>query len=279
MGIRSWFRFSKPAEPAPAERIPGQLSETERETIDAVVCLFETGRLPSVESYSTASVLLDGAGITYGIHQTTAKSRLPAVLEGYYSNGGELEGFDLPSALRVCLSSVGMSPAKTTEDVERLMVALRRAGGDLKMQRVQRDVFKRFYWVPSHRAGELLQLRRPLSYLCVYDLGIHSGPPRIEQPLTTGMLARRRDDFPELPPSKGGGERLWVVRLLEARERFLLSFADELRRSTVYRVRALRELCDDDCWELERPLTVNIRRPSGRIEAHVIDEGMSSPLA
>lgn len=271
MSLRSWFRRAKPPDPTP-ERAPGDLTEAERATIDAVVSIFETSRQPSVESYSTATVLDDGAGITYGLHQTTARSRLPAVLEAYYAAGGRLGELSLPDALRVTLSSVGLSPSRTTPEIEALLVMLRRAGGEPAMQVAQREIFERHYWIPTHEAGRLLQLRRPLSYLCLYDLSIHSGPPRIEAPLASGMLARLRPRFPELPPSKGGGERLWVVRLLETRRAFLDSYPREIVRNTVYRVDALRELADDDRWDLEAPLEVRIRRPSGRVETHTIGD-------
>ena len=39
------------------------VTEQQKRVINNVLCIFETGRLPSRESYSTCYILNDGAGI------------------------------------------------------------------------------------------------------------------------------------------------------------------------------------------------------------------------
>ena len=46
----------------------------QKHVIDCVLSIFETGRVPTSASYSTCSILADGAGISYGKHQCTDKS-------------------------------------------------------------------------------------------------------------------------------------------------------------------------------------------------------------
>jgi chitosanase len=261
-GILSWFRRNDAA-PPPPEREPGDLTTAELSAIYGAVSVLETGFAPSDEAYSRLpplNVLPDGAGISYGLHQCTARSTLPAVLEAYYEAGGRLRiaGTEIPLevARARALSSVGVMPGRTSPEIDALCRALADAGSEPAMQRAQRDVLERDYWRPTHRAGQLLMLRRPLSYLALYDLSIQSGAPQLTRPLTTGMLARLRPNFPELPPSKGGGERLWVVAMLQARRRFLASSSREVVRRSVYRVDALLDLCDDGLWDLALPLTV-----------------------
>lgn len=278
MSLRGWFRFGdsreQPEEP-PRERLPGELTDREVATINELVSILETGHPPGPESYSSAQVLRDGAGISYGIHQATARSgSLLAVLEAYYAAGAALkiEGRPLSyaDASRIALSSVAVQPDKTSAETEALMSALRRAGEEPTMQAAQREAFDRLYWRPVRLSGELLKLRRPLSYAVLYDCAIQSGQPEIDKPLTTGFVSRIRPSFPELPPSKGGGERVWIVALLAAREKYLLSRALPVQRASVYRVHVLQDLCDAGLWDLEVPFTIRIDRPSGRADRYTI---------
>jgi hypothetical protein len=196
------------------------------------------------------------------------------VLEAYYAAGASLKieerDLSLAEASRVALSSVGKGPTRTTPEIDALLSALRRAGSEPAMQSAQKSTFERLYWRPARLSGELLKLRRPLSYAVLYDCAIQSGQPEIDKPLTTGFVSRLRQRFPELPPSKGGGERVWVVALLRAREKFLLSLPEEVQQNSVYRVHVLQDLCDAEMWDLETPFSIQIDRPSGRHDRYTI---------
>jgi len=253
MGLRDWFKRREDAEPVPA-KIP--VDATQRDTIDAVVSIFETGSLPEANAYSKVTVLGDGAGISYGCHQATARSgALEAVIDEFYVRGGQLrignehEPVSAESAKAIAARSArGLtSPPLVSREVRDLMDALEAAGHSPVMRAAQRHVFDRDYWLPAFAQGQELGLRYALSYLTLYDLAIHSGLHR---------LAKLRPLFPEMPPSRGGGERLWVVGLLRCRRLWLAGSTREIVRKTVYRVDELLDLCDAQRWALELPLEV-----------------------
>jgi hypothetical protein len=224
------------------------LTELQRDTINAVVSVLETGRLPSPEAYGTASVLSDGAGITAGIHQATARSgSLQAVLQAYYALGGQIDGWTLERALGVAASSIGMSPGRESQLVRDLLALLQGAGTDPRMMAAQDQTFEVAYWRPSEMYGNALGLVLPLSYLCLYDLAIQSGPARVDS---------LRQLFGERPPSRGGREEAWTRALCEARARWLAASSKAIVRRSVYRVHALLDLMDTARWDLARPLTV-----------------------
>jgi hypothetical protein len=229
------------------------ITPTQRRTIDAIVSIFETGKLPSPAAYGTASILADGAGISYGVHQVTAASLLPALLAEYDRRDGLYAG-----RLRPYLAQLGATrelrpPGPYPEWVELVLELLRAAGSDPIMQQVQRDLFARGYWEPATAYATSIGLELPLSHLAVYDTWIQSGG---------GRVARLRDRFPASPPSKGGDEQRWTAQFLGARRKWLAEFSSHdgakqrLVRSTVYRVDALLELVEADAWDLRLPLVV-----------------------
>ena len=50
------------------------LTPSQKHAIDCVLSIFETGRVPTAASYSTCTILADGAGISYGKHQSTDRA-------------------------------------------------------------------------------------------------------------------------------------------------------------------------------------------------------------
>jgi hypothetical protein len=223
-------------------------------TCDAIVAIFETGHLPTPEAYSTATLLADGAGVSYGRAQATLSS-LQAILDAYAIAGGAYAG-----EIRRVLAGHRLEDARVyrSEDgaaswVVDLLAVLRQAGTDTVMRQAQDDVFSRAYFQPSVAYALTIGCELPLSVLAIYDTAIQSGLSRVD------VL---RQSFAALPPSRGGGERTWTLKVLLARRDWLSSFisADAARqrlvRSTVYRVQALLELAQQGRWELDRPLVV-----------------------
>jgi len=259
VSLLSWFKRAPTAEPR-LEVEP--VSPEQRDTIDAIVSIFETGRLPSAAAYATTTILSDGAGISYGSHQATARGgALQAVIEDYYTRGGVLQVRDEPAPLRVVLEtatrSVGLTPGGVPLDVMALMRALERAGSEPVMREAQRHVFDRRYWAPTYATGRELGLKYALSYLALYDLSIHSGPPSSASD-STSRLAKLRRDFSAYPPSdpRTRGERVWVVALIQARRRWLAAHSNPVVQKTVYRCDSLLDLAEAGAWDLRRPLTV-----------------------
>jgi chitosanase len=87
----------------------------------------------------------------------------------------------------------------------------------------------------------------PLSILCVVDSWVHSG--RVPDFL--------RARFPELPPSKGGNEKLWVIAYCKARGIWLANHSRRILRKTNYRVNDILRAAENGNWDLSKPFLAN----------------------
>lgn len=220
-----------------------------------IVRVFETGSI--TPGYSEAVVLHDGAGITYGDHQSTDHSgSFDAILRRYVELGGaaaaQVERLILP--LAEANATVGLDPDNLPGWAIELLEVLARLGKDPLMRQAQDEVFERDYWVPASEICEQLELRHPLSWAVIYDSCIHSGPAGV---------ARIRRRFPQLPPSRGGSEKAWVQAYVQARLTWLGSHPRPAVQKTVYRMQSFQALISSGNWALTTPFT--LRRPAARI--------------
>jgi chitosanase len=230
------------------------LTADQLHVIDCVLAIFETGRVPSGRSYSTCTILPDGAGISYGKHQATDKAgSLDAIVKHYVTLGGThaatLQGM-LP-LLASNASSKEKPGGPYSAPVAALINALVAAGSDPLMQKAQDDVFARDYLAPAINHAKDIGLTKPLSLLVVYDTCIHSGP---------GGVGNVRRMFPEPSPARGGNEEVWVRAYLRARRNWLATHSMKVLHATVYRMDALMALVDAGAWDLAKPLTVRGQR-------------------
>jgi chitosanase len=222
------------------------ITSSQKHIIDAIVSIHETGKLPTAAAYSTITVLSDGAGISYGKHQSTDKSgSLDAILHRYCDKGGCLTNqikpfFDLLAANE----STKVDPKNLPAWVRTLKTLLAEAGKDPVMQAAQDEVFDENYWIPATQKCAAMGLVTALSHLAVYDTIIHSGPTRVD---------RLRSAFAEVPPARGGGEQAWVLAFLQARKKWLQSNSNPLVVNSAYRVDAMLKLPPN--WELTPPFT------------------------
>lgn len=228
---------------------PPDVGEEKKRIIHSIVSVFETGQVEP--DYTAVVVLPDGAGITYGMHQSTDKSgSLDAILQWYIEHDGEqsevLAGF-MPRLEQNATS--GADPDNLPGWVEELMEVLRIAGEDPIMQQAQDVVFDEWYWKPASAKAVDMGLKLPLSWLVVYDSTIH------------GSLESVRKRFPESPPADGGDEYKWVVAYLQARKSFL---AEIDIGWTSYRIDAMLRLAALGNWELQTP--IHIQKPKATIE-------------
>jgi chitosanase len=233
------------------------LTELQRDTIQVITTIFETGRLPGPQAYATTALLADGAGISYGRHQATARSSsLTAILREYEARGGTLLPGDYTtlgsSMLADCEYLDAAARARgcrkpASAEVRDLMQRLRRWGTSPAMMGAQDKVFDRLYFTPALDYAESIGLVLPLSYSIVFDTYVHSGRARID-------ILRRT--FPEMPPSRDGDERAWSTALLRARHGWLSAHPTPVIRGTAYRTQALLGLVAAGHWMLERPLVV-----------------------
>lgn len=226
------------------------VSPEQKRTIDSIVSVFETGRLPNPAAYATCTVLRDGAGVSYGKHQCTDKSgSLDLVVKRYIELGGQyaekLKKY-LPYLATNETSKVDPSKAYPMWMAE-LIATLKSAGADLVMHRAQDEVFDTNYWAPAMRACQEMGLTSALAHAVIYDTCIHSGP---------GMVANMRKRFAAVPPSLGGDEKEFIKQYCAAREAWLASSSNELVRRTVYRMDAFQILISADNWSLTLPFPV-----------------------
>ena len=222
----------------------------QKRAIDSVLSIFETGRLPTQESYSTCTILADGAGVSYGKHQCTDRAgSLDRVVRTYIRLDG-IHARDFENFLPLLDSNASTRvPPKGPwgADVTAFVTLLRSAGRDPVMWHAQDEVFDEDYFAPALRHVESAGLKTALSLLAVYDTCIHSGPGRVNT---------HRAAFPELSPKSGGSERAWTVAYLKTRRAWLSQSSNSLVRKTVYRPDAMLEIATQGNWDLALPLVV-----------------------
>lgn len=224
------------------------ITSAQKHVIDCILSIHETGKIPSTAAYSTATVLKDGAGISYGKHQSTDKSdSLDAIVFRYIDKGGALS-----SKLKPYLDELGrddttkVSPSAPPQWVKDLLVLLAEAGKDPVMQAAQDEIFDENYWTPAVNKCKGIGLTLGLSYLVIYDTCIHSGSGRVDS---------LRKLFPESSPANGGDEKAWVLAFLKARKNWLLSNSNPLVQKSSYRVDAMLGLASAGNWDLTTPFT------------------------
>jgi chitosanase len=222
----------------------------QKHAIDCVLAVFETGRIPTAASYSTCTVLKDGAGISYGKHQCTDKSgSLDLVCKKYIELGGaraaELSQYMgyLTTNESSKVDPKGPFPTWLTN----LINLLKALGAEPVMQQAQDFVFDQNYFLPAVNHAKDAGLTTALGLLVMYDTCIHSGP---------GRVATHRAAFPEKSPKNGGDEKTWIKAYLNARRAWLASSSNTLVQGTVYRQDAMLELVKANNWDLKLPFKV-----------------------
>lgn len=224
------------------------LNEQTKQVIDEILSVFETGRLISPSAYSACTILKDGAGISYGKHQSTDRSdSLDQIVLSYVDAGGKYAEDLRMFVPLLARDGTRVDPKSPPTEVKKLMELLRVAGADPVMQKVQDKVFDAGYWTPAVNYGTEMKLQFPLSYAVLYDTCIHSGP---------GGVANIRKRFPEVPPVRGGDEKLYVTAYVKARRAWLAASGNPIVQKTVYRMDAFLKIIGEDNWLLKTPLTV-----------------------
>lgn len=224
---------------------PKPFPDDKKRVIQSTLSVFETGKPEG--DYTVASVLDDGAGLTYGFHQSTRKS-LYAIVNRYVDRRGDLAD-DLSTYLARLKNedSRQADPANLPDWIVDLIDLLTEAGHDPIMQTVQDEVFDELYWDPAVKLARNMGLVHPLSFLVVYDTCIHSGP---------GGVKRIRKLFPTRPPADGGDERSWVRGYLKARRGWLAGHSNPVVQKTVNRIDVMLALVKAGNWALLTPFDI-----------------------
>jgi chitosanase len=226
------------------------MEQQTKETINKILSIFETGRVPSPSAYSTCSILSDGAGISYGKHQSTDKSgTLDLIFNAYINAGGKYSEQLKPYAtyIRDSASAKYSSTSSSPDWCKKLIELLKLAGADPIMQKIQDEVFDSHYWNPAFEHYKKCGLKTAMGMLVLYDTSIHSG---------SGNVNIIRAKFPELSPANGGDEKAWIKAYVAARKRWLLSSPNPLVRKTIYRMEEFEKIISANNWELATPLSI-----------------------
>lgn len=227
-----------------------ELTPDQKRAIDSILCIFETGRLPSPSAYATCTILNDGAGISYGKHQSTDKGgTLDLIVQRYIVKGGQnaaaLKSFVpyLTGNQTAQFPPGSVRPAWLTSLIN-LLVA---SAADPLMQKAQDEIFEEQYMNPALGHAKAAGVVHPLSLLVIYDTCIQSGP---------AAVSRMRNLFNEACPANGGDEKAWTKAYIRARQNWLLAFPNPLVQGSAYRTKALMAIADADNWSLTTPLRV-----------------------
>jgi chitosanase len=226
------------------------LTADQKRAIDSTLCIFETGRLPSPSSYATCTILADGAGVSYGKHQSTDKGgALDLVVQRYIAKNGQNAAALKPFVPYLTGNQTAAFPPSTQRPpwLVNLMNLLVASGTDPLMQKAQDEIFEEQYMNPALGHARAAGVKHALSLLVIYDTCIQSGP---------GAVSRMRNLFSEASPANGGDEKAWTKAYIRARQNWLLAFPNTLVQASSYRTKALMEIADADNWELKLPMVV-----------------------
>lgn len=221
----------------------------QKNAIDCILSIFETGKIPTAASYSTCTILADGAGISYGKHQATDRAgSLDQIVKKYIAEGGTHASQLQPYVEKLAQNGTANTTMATAPQwAKDLVNLLKEAGKDPKMHAAQDAVFDEGYWNPAVNIAAQVGLKTALGHAVVYDTCIHSGP---------GGVANIRNRFPQKSPANGGDEKEWVKAYVAARKVWLLGNSNPLVQKTIYRMETFEKLMSEGNWDLKSPLSV-----------------------
>ncbi len=216
------------------------VTDLQKSTAQAIVNIFETGK--ALGDYGTVTLLAGDSGhLTYGRSQTTLASGNLFLLIKAYCAAPEAEFSQTlaPFLGRLEDHDLSLDHDGVFRDL------LRRAGDDTVMHDVQDGFFDRVYWQPAVASAQHIGSETALGQAVIYDSKIH------------GSWHRMRDRINENNGSLNDlGEQDWIVKYIQTRFDWLSNHSNKLLGKTVYRMKALQKLCDDNDWTLDLPLTV-----------------------
>ncbi len=216
------------------------LTDVQKRTAQAIVNIFETGRV--LGDYGKVTLLRGDSGhLTYGRSQTTlASGNLSLLIKAYC----EAPGAQFCSELGAFLDLLAARDLTLDHD-ERLRNLLREAGDDPVMRDVQDAFFDRVYWAPAVQAAGALAVTSALGTGVVYDSKTH------------GSWERMRDRTIQRHGTVGAfGEKTWIGAYVDERRDWLATNSNPLLQRTVYRMNTFRELIAEDTWDLSLPLRI-----------------------
>jgi chitosanase len=216
------------------------LTELQKKTAQAIVNIFETGRVHG--DYGLVTLLPGDSGhLTYGRSQTTLGSGNLHLLIKAYCQAADGA---LAAPLRKYLGQLAARDTTLDHDMA-FRGLLQEAGRDPVMWDVQDRFFDRIYWAPSLRAASAIGVGHALAVTVVYDSHIHGG----------WRIVRARTEDRHGPAARLG-EDAWIRHYIAERRDWLANHRRPLLRLTVYRMDAFQALIGGGKWALPLPLRV-----------------------
>lgn len=202
----------------------------------AVINVFETGKV--LGDYSKVTLIPGDTGhLTYGRSQTTlAGGGLYFLIDLYCRQENAVYGVDLQGYLPRLLAR-----DLSLDHDEVFKQALKFAGADPTMRRVQDAFFDDFYWKPAHAIFTRNGWSLPLSMAVVYDSTVHGSFHRIASRVSLSISS----------------EKDWVARYVMERLNWLSKHSRSDLRKTAYRPTFFLGQISSNRWNLELPMTVN----------------------
>lgn len=216
------------------------LTEVQIKTAQAIVQIFETGRL-SKKSYGTiTNVVGDSGGLTYGKYQASINSgNLFLLINSYLNTNGKVKN------LYNYLDRIKNKDTNLAKDSYFIDLLLQ-ASSDERMIAVQDAFFHRIYWVPVQNICNKHNFNLALSACTVYDSKIHGSWDSISSRVLN----------PSLPITNIDEEKLWIESYISTRKDWLKNNKNNLLKKCIYRMDSLQEIIRMGNWNLSLPLTV-----------------------
>src|SRR5262245_41426301 len=144
------------------------MTDLQKETAEAIVNIFETGRVRG--RYSAVTVLRGDTGhLSYGRSQAALGSgSLYTLLKDYCAASGARHAQDF-----IPLLPKFRDKDVTLDQDQNVRTLLQTAGEDPVMQRTQDGFFEQSYWAPAVTAAAARKFTLALSTAVIYDSRIH----------------------------------------------------------------------------------------------------------
>ena len=217
------------------------ITELQKKIAQAIVNIFETGTVEG-DYANVTSVKGDLGGLTYGRSQTTLMSGNLFTLIKMYCDADKAEFAD---DLRPYLDELKAKDISLNNN-QILHNLLRKAGRELVMEKTQDTFFDEVYWQAAVASANKINVQTALGMAVVFDSIVH------------GSWSRRRNDtITKFGSLNELGEKKWIKHYVDVRREWLKnSDPSTLLQKTVYRMDALKDLINNNNWDLVLPFTV-----------------------
>jgi chitosanase len=214
------------------------MNDLQKKTVQAIVNIFETGRVAG--DYGAVTLLKGDPGhLTYGRSQTTLASGYLFLLIKSYC---DRDGAQFAARLSPFLPKLSARDLELDNDFN-FRELLREAATDPLMQSEQDRFFDDHFLNPSCRTAQAKGIASALGHAVVYDGNIQGGFAKVASSVGLSI------------GDGGVPEHDWILKYIAARKRWLASLNPPLP-STTYRMDSFARLANDNAWDLPLDLTV-----------------------